>query len=206
MSFPAGQRGGGAAQHEVGAEALGADVHGQVGRELDHVVGQRGGDRVDQPPAELVVGARAWSSGLGGQGAAVVVGQAAADGLGAERRVVRRAHLDGQTEPVEQLWPELALLGVHRTQQHEPGRVLVGDAVALDPMHAGRGGVEDGVDQMVGQQVDLVDVEDAAVGRGQQPGPEPLGTIGQRGPQVEAAENPVLGGAHRQLDERSMVG
>ena len=68
------------------------------------------------------------------------------------------------------------------------------------------GGVEQGVDEVVGQQVHLVDVEHAAVGRGQQAGLEPDLAAGQRRPQVERADHPLLGGAERQLDERPAAG
>ena len=77
-------------------------------------------------------------------------------------------HVDGEPEPVEQLRPQLALFGVHGADQHEAGLVAVRDAVALDVRAAHRGGVEQHVDQVVVQQVDLVDVEHAAVGAGQQ--------------------------------------
>ncbi len=85
----------------------------------------------------------------------------------------RRRHVDGQTEAVEELRAELALLGVHRSDEHEPGRVGVGEPVALDPVDARDGHVEQGVDEVVGEEVDLVDVEHAAVGGGEQAGPEP---------------------------------
>ena len=90
--------------------------------------------------------------------------------LDPQRRVARRGHLDGQPEPVEQLRAQLALLGVHRADEHEAGRVLDRDAVALDGRAAHRGGVEQQVDEVVVQQVDLVDVEDPAVRLGQQAG------------------------------------
>ena len=80
--------------------------------------------------------------------------------------------LDGEPEAVEQLRAQVALLGVHRADQQEARGVGDGDAVALDVLAAQRGGVEQHVDQVVGQQVDLVDVEHAAVGRGEQAGLE----------------------------------
>ena len=43
-----------------------------------------------------------------------------------------------------------------------------GDGVALDARDARGGGVEQRVDEVVGQQVDLVDVEDALVGAREQ--------------------------------------
>ena len=59
------------------------------------------------------------------------------------------------------------------------------DPFALDPVDAGGGDVEQHVDEVVGEQVDLVDVEHAAVGRGQQAGlearPSPRSSDGGRG-------------------------
>ena len=55
------------------------------------------------------------------------------------------------------------------------------ESLALDVVDAHRGGVEQEVDQVVAEQVDLVDVEDAAVRRGQQAGLERSGA-GREGP------------------------
>ena len=74
-------------------------------------------------------------------------------------------------------------------------------ALALDVGAAHRRRVEQQVDQVVVQQVHLVDVEHAAVRRGQQPGLEGLDPLGQRPLQVQRADDPVLGGADRQLDQ-----
>ncbi len=76
----------------------------------------------------------------------------------------------------------------------------------LDPVAAGGGHVEEDVDEVVGQQVDLVDVEDPAVGRGQQAGREAHLASGQGGGDVDRTHHPVLGGPHRQLDERGVSG
>ena len=75
-------------------------------------------------------------------------------------------------------------------------------ALALDQVLARRRDVQQQVDQMVLQQVGLVDVEEAPVGTGQQPGLERLLTLGQRPLEVECAHDPVLGGAQRQIDHR----
>ena len=59
---------------------------------------------------------------------------------------------------------------------------------------------------LAGEQVHLVDVEHAAVGRRQQPGLEADALAAQRGGQVERADQAVLGGAERQLGERCLTG
>ena len=61
--------------------------------------------------------------------------------------------------------------------------------------------VEQHVHQVVGQQVDLVDVQHPPVGGGQQPGREPQLPAGEGGGQVEGPDHPVLGRPDRQLDE-----
>ena len=115
--------------------------------------------------------------------------------------VPRRPHLDGEAEPVQELRPQLALLRVHRADQQEPGGVRHRHPVALDVRAAHRGGVEEGVDEVVVQQVDLVDVEHAAMGRGEQTGLVGTHALGQRALEVERADEPVLGRPDRQLDE-----
>ncbi len=130
-----------------------------------------------------------------------VEGHPSAYHLDAGGRVTWRGDLDGQTEPVEQLRTQLALLGVHRPDEHEAGGVLDRDAVALDGRPAHRGGVEEQVDEVVVEEVDLVDVKDAAVGTGEQAGLVLRLALRQRPLEVQRAEDAVLGGTDRQLDE-----
>ena len=90
------------------------------------------------------------------------------DDVGAHVDVARRVHVDGEPEPVQQLRTQLTLFGVHGADQHEPGFVAVRNAVAFDVHPAHRRGVEQHVDKVVVQQVDLIDVQHAAVRAGQQ--------------------------------------
>ncbi len=139
---------------------------------------------------------------LGDEGHRVgVEGHPAADDLGSEAGIARSGDLDGQSEAVEQLRTELTLLGVHRADQDHPGGVGDGDALSLHGRAAHRGGVEQQVDEVVVEQVDLVDVEDAAVRGGQQARlvDDLAGAEGLL--QVERADHAVLGGADRQLDQ-----
>ena len=98
----------------------------------------------------------------------VLEGDPPPDDLGTLGAVVEPLHLDRQREPVQQLRPEIALLGVHRADQDQLGRVGERDPLALDVIRAHRRHVEQDVDQVIVEQVDLVDVEDAAMGGGQQ--------------------------------------
>ena len=115
--------------------------------------------------------------------------------------VPRRPHLDGEAEPVKELRAQLALLRVHRADEQEPGGVRHRHPVALDVRPAHGGGVEEGVDEMVVQEVDLVDVEHAAMGLREQTGLVGTDALGQRALEVERADEPVLGRPDRQLDE-----
>ena len=109
--------------------------------------------------------------------------------------------LDREGKAVQQLRAQFAFLGVHGADQDEAGRVAERDALALDDVLAHRGRVEQDVDQMVLEQVDLVDVEDAAVGGREQAGLEGALAGFQRALQIEGSDQPVLGGADRQFDE-----
>ena len=116
--------------------------------------------------------------------------------------ILRRAHLDRQAEPVEQLRPKFALLGIAAADQHEARGMADAQPLALHHVLARGGDVEQQIDQMILQQVHLVDVEEAAMGAGQQAGLERLDPVGQRPLQVERADHAVLGGAERQVDHR----
>ena len=75
---------------------------------------------------------------------------------------------DVQADPVGELRPEIALLGVHGADQHEARRMAIETPSRSTRVDAHGGGVEQHVGEVVVEQVDLVHVEDAAVGRGQQ--------------------------------------
>ena len=88
--------------------------------------------------------------------------QPATNDLDPHRRIERAGDLDREPEPVEQLRAQVALLRVHRPDEHEPGVIGGRQPVALDVDPPERGRVEQHVDEVVGQQVDLVHVEQAA--------------------------------------------
>ena len=111
-------------------------------------------------------------------------------------------HLDREPEPVEQLRPQLALLGVAGADQHEARGVAHREPLALDDVLARLRHVEQQVDEVVLEQVDLVDVEEAAMGARQQAGLEALDALGQRFLQVERADDAILRRAERQVDHR----
>ena len=170
-ALPRGVRGGGPGGDDVGPQPVHLERGADAGDGQPLLIGQPyvvqpvagGGD----PASERRLGVRV----LAGEGDRVAVEvHPPADHLGAQGRVAGGGDLDRQPEPVQQLGAELALLRVHRADQHDPRGVADRDPLALDGGAARGRGVQQQVDQMVVQQVDLVDVEDPAVGRGQQPG------------------------------------
>ena len=108
-------------------------------------------------------------------------------------------HVDAETEAVEQLGSELALVGVHGPDQEEARRVGDGDLLARDHVDAHGGGVQEHVDQVVLEQVHLVHVEELAVGLGQNSRLEGPTTLAQRSLQVDRTDHPILGGTEGQL-------
>ena len=83
--------------------------------------------------------------------------------------------------------------------------MAVRHAVTLDDVHSRHRDVEQYVDEMVGEQVDLVHVEHTTVGSRQQTRVEPHLAAEQRGACVERSDEAVLRGPERQLDERNVT-
>jgi hypothetical protein len=79
--------------------------------------------------------------------------------------------------------------------------VLEADALALDHVDAHRRAVEQQVDHVVVEQVDFVDIEHAAVGRGQDARLEVAFAPLDRLLDVERADDAIFGGADRQIDK-----
>src|SRR5690606_13415995 len=199
---PGGVRHGRSGGDDVGTQA----VHLEGGADLGDLEHRRlpQGDLLDalasqrDPSGELGLAGRVPRDEA--RGVAVEV-EAAPHHLDAQGGIAWGGHLDGEAEAVEQLGAKLTLLRVHRADQHEPGAVADRDAVPLDRHLAGGGGVEQQVDEVVVEQVDLVDVQDAAVGASQEPGLELDGAGSERLLEVERAEHPVLRGPDRQLHQ-----
>ncbi len=130
-----------------------------------------------------------------------VPGLTAPQHLRAHGRVRDPVDDDVQSDAVCELRPELALLGVHGADEHEARRMRDRHAFALDRVDAHGGRIEEHVGEMVVEQVDLVDVEDAAVGRGQEARLERHHPLAQSPPDIDRAGHAVLGGVERQIDD-----
>ncbi len=197
---PGGQRGGGPGHHDVGPHPV--DLEGGTG----------GGDL----PQGTVTEPHAWQQSPGGhdpgpqrallvgppggeRGRIVVVREPSPHHLHPQIGLPGGGDLDGQPEAVEQLRAQLPFFGVHRPDEQEARGMPYGDAFALDVRGTHGGGVEQQVDQVVVEQVDLVDVQDAAMRVREEPRLEGLHALGERPLDVERPDEPVLGRADRQL-------
>ena len=74
--------------------------------------------------------------------------------------------------------------------------------LAFDDILPRRRDVEQQIDDMVLEQIDFVDIKEAAVRPRQQPRLERLDPGAERAFEVERADNAILGRAERQIDER----
>ncbi|MCY1435504.1 hypothetical protein D9M71_516010 [compost metagenome] len=83
--------------------------------------------------------------------------------------------------------------------------MAVGNAIALDPVGTAGGDVEQQVDQMIGQQVDLVDIKNTTVGFGQYAWRKLRLALGQRRVQVKRTDQALFSGAQWQGHERAFT-
>jgi hypothetical protein len=139
--------GGGAGGDEIGAHAIHLERRADPGDGDQLFVAQH--DRGQQPAGghdPLPQGLLRGGVGLRELLRVSVEGHPAPDHLGPQLRVARGGDLHGEPEPVEQLRAELALLGIHGADQHDPGCVADRHPLALDRGPAGRRGVQQQVD------------------------------------------------------------
>ncbi len=127
--------------------------------------------------------------------------QPAAHHLGPGHDLPRRDDVHGEPEPVEQLRTQFAFLRIHGSHQQERRGVRHRNAFPLDVRTSHRSRIQQQVHEVVVQQVHLVDVEHPPVRGGEQTGLEGANAFGQGAFQVQRADQPVLGGAHREFDE-----
>ena len=201
----AGQRGGrlGALEdRDVGAMAGDAHAHDEpCDRAVQLASHDDAGEQLDSARQPAAQGLLLFLPGRGKRLGVGIPGLAPAQHLGPDRGVLDAVDLDVEADAVGELRAQVALLGVHRPDQHEARRMGDRDALALDRVDAHRGRVEQDVGEVVVQQVDLVDVEDAAIGGRQQPGLERHRALAQRARHVDRARDAILGGVQREIDD-----
>ena len=132
----------------------------------------------------------------------VLVGQAPGDHGHAVLEIREPRNFHAQTEAVQQLGPQLPLLRIHGAHQDEAGRMLKRDALPLHHVDAHGRRVQQHVHQVVVQEIDLIHIKDAPVGRSQKSRIKVFfaGLDGLL--QVNGAQQPVRGGAQRHVHPR----
>jgi hypothetical protein len=121
---PRGVRGGGPSHHQIGPHAVHVERRAQRRDAPYFVVWQH--HIVNKCPCLF------YPAGQLGVGVGValrklvrvrLVGHPPPDDLHAHVDVTRRVYVDGETEPVQQLWTQFALFWIHCADQDEPGLV-----------------------------------------------------------------------------------
>ena len=121
-------------------------------------------------------------------------------------RIADAANIHREGKAVQQLRAQVAFFRVHRADQDKARRVGEGDAFALDDVHAHGGRIEQHIHHMVVQQVDFVDVEQAAVGSRQHARLKMTLALLDGFFNIQRAHHAVFGGRNRQVDERGRCG
>ena len=104
-----------------------------------------------------------------------------------------------KTETVKKLGAELSFLGVAGTDKNETGRVANTDTFAFNNVFTACGNVEQNVDKMVIKEVNLVNIEEAAVCLGKKAGFKCFYTAGKRLFDIDSSANTVFGSAKRKV-------
>ena len=202
-----GNRTGGFVHYDVAAQAvhlvLGADVGNQFQDVIRHYYIRQAllaGD--DAFPFRLFVVRPVVhkAEGLGFKG------HSAADYGAPFRRGEHAVHFHRQAEAVQELGAQVPFLRIHSADEHKLGGVAYRDALALHIVAAHRGGVQQHIHQVVVEQVDFVNVEDAPMGGGNQPRFKVFGARFDSLFNVQSADQAILGGSHRQVHDAYLAG
>lgn len=195
-------RAGGFEDDQVGAVPIDFHRGGQLGDDQQVALGV--GDVFDQflggsdPVGKLkFLGQKCLAEGFG----VALKGDVAAHDLDALGFIQYAVNFDGKGEAVEQLRAQVALFGVHRANEDEAGGVAEGDAFAFDDVGAHGGGVEQDINDVVVEQVDFVDVEQAAVGACQHAWLKMALAFLDGAFDIEGADDAVFGGGDGQVDK-----
>ncbi len=127
--------------------------------------------------------------------------QTATDDLTALGRLGLATQCDVQAKAIQQLRAQFAFFRVHGADQYEARCMAMGNTIPLDHIDAAGSNVQQQVDQMVGEQIDLIDVQHTAVGFGEYTRGKLCTTLGQRGVQIQRADQTLFSSTQRQGDE-----
>mmetsp|Transcript_17216 Transcript_17216/g.44686 ORF Transcript_17216/g.44686 Transcript_17216/m.44686 type:complete len:264 (+) Transcript_17216:274-1065(+) len=119
--------------------------------------------------------------------------------------VKQSAHADLEAKAVQQLRPHLTLLWVAAAHHDELGGMDKADTLTLNSVDASGCGVQDHIHETVVQKVDLINVQDAAVGSSQKARLIGLLALHQCLLNVNGAADAVLSGAQRELHQRHLL-
>ena len=159
-AFEPGKRRRCATAHQVSTEALCAGRRTYGGDGLDETHGEGSWSRFRQPPAQVLL---FWLPPLRKADRVRLELETSSHRLGAHPRIARSHNMYRKSEPVQELRSQLSFFGVHRAEEHETTGVAVRHTLSLHPVDSTHSNVEKDVDQVVGQQVDLVHVKHSPV-------------------------------------------
>jgi hypothetical protein len=201
-SLIGGERGRCLVDRQVGPESVGTFPSAERTQRLQHIVWHRhGGQQALSGDDACALDAIRLSPTRAEALWIAFEGQPAPDNLGALNRICHWLDFHGKTEAVEQLRPQVALLGVHRADQHESRGVPKREPLTLHVIHTHGRRIEQQVNKMVAQQVHFIDVEKPPMRGGEQSRLE-ASLTGQEGPfEVQAAHHAIVGCTHGQVHE-----
>src|SRR5579885_649255 len=114
--------------------------------------------------------------------------------------VLDGGNIDAEAEAVGQLRAQFALLRVHGADQQEARRVAERNAFALNDIDAHRGSIKQHIDHIIVQQVDLINVEDAAISLCQHARLEASLSLAQRVFDIQRSYHAIFRGVDGQID------
>jgi len=109
--------------------------------------------------------------------------------------------LNAEAKTVQELRAQIPFLGVHRTDQDEPGGMGKGYSFPFHGVHPHSRRIEEQIHDVIFQQVHLIDVEEVPVGVGQDTRFKSFFAFLQGVLDIEGAHQPVLGDPEGELDD-----
>ena len=190
-------------RHQFAAQAIGAQRHADTRGLFDRGIGRfDGGQRLARAfdgAAQLAV----LPLPLGDEAFGILlIGVAPLHNLDALGNGRWRRDRDGKAEAIEKLRAQFALFGIAAADQANARGMAYRQPVALDQVLAARRHIEQQVDQMILEEVHLVDIEETAIGAGEQAWLERLHALAQSAFEIERADQSILADTERQIDHR----
>lgn len=192
-----------AQQGEFAAHAIGADSGTELCGLAQHGIGD--GERCHLLARAFDFLARLVISlgPLGSEAFGIAIkGIATLDYFDARIEIGRGGDFDGESEAIEQLRAEIAFFGIAAADEDKARGMAHADSFALDDILASGGDVEQEVHEMIFEEIDLVDVEVAAMRAREESGLVGFFAAGEGAFEIECADDPIFGGAEREVNDR----